>query len=231
MILSDQINLHDVYIEIGKKKVFAVAVHWPGWCRWGKDESAAIHALFDNKSRYAKVVNDTDFDFVSPVSSSDLNIVARLKGNSTTDFGAPAIELPDEWELIHAQGLDRNVQLMDAAWRAFDIAVSKATGKQLRKGPRGGGRDLEQIMMHVLDAEEAYLKKIGWRYSTPEKTLEQRITRIRQEALQGLKAAAEGLLPREGPRGGKRWPPSFFVRRLVWHVVDHAWEIEDRIVP
>jgi len=31
-------------------------------------------------------------------------------------------------------------------------------------------------------------------------------------------------------QGDLRWAPRFFLRRLAWHAVDHAWEIEDRIV-
>jgi hypothetical protein len=58
----------------------------------------------------------------------------------------------------------------------------------------------------------------------------ERKARVRREVIQGLQAAADGQLPRKGPRGGKRWSPRFFVRRLAWHVVDHAWEIEDRII-
>jgi hypothetical protein len=27
---------------------------------------------------------------------------------------------------------------------------------------------------------------------------------------------------------GKRWPPRYAARRIAWHVLDHAWEIEDR---
>ena len=34
--------------------------------------------------------------------------------------------------------------------------------------------------------------------------------------------------PPPGPRGGKRWLPRYFVRRVGWHVLDHALEIEDR---
>jgi hypothetical protein len=25
-----------------------------------------------------------------------------------------------------------------------------------------------------------------------------------------------------------RWKPRFFARRLLWHALDHLWEIEDR---
>jgi hypothetical protein len=30
---------------------------------------------------------------------------------------------------------------------------------------------------------------------------------------------------------GQAWPQLYAVRRLAWHVVDHAWEIEDKSTP
>jgi hypothetical protein len=50
----------------------------------------------------------------------------------------------------------------------------------------------------------------------------------RSAILQTLERAAQGAMPPAGPRGGQRWPARYFVRRAAWHVLDHAWEIEDR---
>jgi hypothetical protein len=46
--------------------------------------------------------------------------------------------------------------------------------------------------------------------------------------LEGLEHAVTDGIPARGPRGGKRWSAPYFVRRAAWHVLDHAWEIEDR---
>src|SRR5690349_9971305 len=43
----------DVYLEVGKKRVFACAADWPGWCRSGRDEEQALEALTTSASRYA----------------------------------------------------------------------------------------------------------------------------------------------------------------------------------
>ena len=115
-------------------------------------------------------------------------------------------------------------------WAAFDHAVKIAEGRELKKGPRGGGRDLAGIVDHVLMADESYLKRIGWKVDSGEEKAETRLERTRMAILEGLGASARGELPTEGPRGGKRWTPRFFVRRVAWHVIDHAWEIEDRIL-
>ena len=52
--------------------------------------------------------------------------------------------------------------------------------------------------------------------------------RLRDAVLAGLAAAARSEIPARGPRGGLRWRPRYFVRRVAWHLLDHAWEIEDR---
>ncbi len=48
--------------------------------------------------------------------------------------------------------------------------------------------------------------------------------------LAGLGAGARGEIPERGSRGGTLWTPRYFVRRVAWHTLDHAWELEDRIV-
>jgi hypothetical protein len=114
----------------------------------------------------------------------------------------------------------------------LDQAILAAQGKELKKGPRGGGRDLDRIIWHVVEAEEGYLRVLGYK---PEKmdhaSFIEKINHLRDEALKGLELAINGQIPREGPKGGKRWSPRFYIRRLAWHALDHAWEIDDRILP
>jgi hypothetical protein len=221
----------EIYLEIGQKKAFAVAVNWPGWCRSDKEEGLAIQALLDYGPRYSKIPRAVGITFQIPERTSSFNIVDRLEGNATTDFGAPDKPLPNDWDPIGTHELERMRKIISACWLAFDEAVEKGEGKELQKGPRGGGRDLVKIIEHVIGAEEGYLKTLGWKLKTiKDETIDQRKVRVRNEVLRGLEVAAAGQLPREGPRGGKRWSPRFFVRRLAWHVVDHAWEIEDRII-
>jgi hypothetical protein len=226
-------GMYDIYLEVGQKKVFAVAVHWPGWCRFGKDERVAVQNLVDAALRYSEVAEYAHLEFMVPDSTSLINSVARLEGDSTTDFGAPAMQLPNDWDPIGADELERIERLLKACWLVFDKAVENAEGHELRKGPRGGGRDLEKIIDHVVGAEEGYLSRLGWKWkpdSVEMQTIDERKERVRSQVIQGLGVAADGQLPREGPRGGKRWPPRFFARRLAWHALDHAWEIEDRII-
>jgi hypothetical protein len=44
-----------VCLEITPKQTFASALDWPGWCRAGQDESAALETLASYAERYAPV--------------------------------------------------------------------------------------------------------------------------------------------------------------------------------
>lgn len=222
---------HDIYLEIGRVKVFAGAIKWPGWCRSGRDEASAIQALFRAGPRYAGVLESTGLAFKAPGILTELRVVERLEGNSTTDFGAPDMPVSSDQDDLDAVGLERYHTILSASWLAFDKAVRMAEGKQLRKGPRGGGRDLMGIVGHVAGADVAYLSRLGLKVKeVDDLDVDQRLDRIRGGILSGLEASVEGHLPEKGPRGGKRWSPRFFIRRVTWHVIDHAWEIEDRII-
>jgi hypothetical protein len=224
-------NEIDVYLEIGKKKTFAGAIDWPGWSRSGRDEGAALQALLDYGPRYALVVGKAGLEFQAPAERSELPVIERLDGGSTTDFGAPeAVPSRDAAPVGEAERQRLQV-LLEACWQALDAAISAARGKELRKGPRGGGRELEGIIRHVMGADAGYLSQLGWKFKANEEAdIAVELQRIRRAVLEGLAAAVRGELPALGPRGGQRWPPRYFVRRSAWHVLDHAWEIEDRIL-
>jgi hypothetical protein len=224
---SDQI---DVYLEIAKKKTFAGALDWPGWSRSGRDEDAALEALLAYGPRYERAIQPAQLGFHSPQDVNALVVSERLEGNSTTDFGAPAIAPAIDADPVDPSELHRFQALLQACWQAFEAAVEQAKGKELRKGPRGGGRDLDKIVAHVLGAESAYLSRLGWKFKLNEETAaDEELNRIQEEISKALQASVNGELPARGPRGGARWTPRYYVRRSAWHILDHAWEIEDRL--
>ncbi len=224
-------NKIDVYLEVGKKRTFAGAVDWPGWCRSGRDEASALQTLFAYGPRYARVLSAARLGFRAPAETSALKVIERLAGDATTDFGAPGIAPSRDKRPVDDAELERMQAILKACWRTFDQAVSAARGKELRKGPRGGGRDLDKIVEHVLGADEGYLARIGRKFK-PEPTDDpsKRLSSTRQAILVALTTAAHGETPTRGPRGGARWTPRYFVRRSAWHVLDHAWEIQDRVL-
>jgi hypothetical protein len=214
------------YLETGSKRVFAGAVEWPGWCRAGRDREAAVQALFDYRTRYAAVLRGTRLGFEAPSDPSDLAVVERLKGDATTDFGAPSIAPKADARPIDEAELKRLRSILRACWRSFDAGAEGAGGKRLAKGPRGGGRDLRTIVEHVVGADGSYLRMVAWKVDAGPKGEE--IDRTRAAILDALEATARDGPPPPGPRGGKRWVPRYFIRRVAWHVLDHTWEIEDR---
>jgi hypothetical protein len=214
-----------VYLEVGAKRTFAGAIDWPGWCRQGPNETEALAALHAYGPRYAAILSASRLGFVAPKALSQLKVVERLTGNATTDFGAPGIAPTvdrDRW--CDAATLQRFEKILRAGWRAFDKTVVAARGKTLATGPRGGGRSLDAIVKHVIEADAGYLRAAGWK--PPQSTDSPAETR--EAILAALKASAHGEIPPKGPRGGDRWTARYFVRRVAWHVIAHVWEIERR---
>ncbi len=219
-----------VYLEVGKTRTIALARDWPGWARAGRDEAAALQALVAYGPRYARVLQAMPLAFSAPTEAAALSVVERVAGNATTDFGAPAIALASDSRPVDPAELECWQTVLRACWRQLDAAVAAAAGKTLRKGPRGGGREVAQITQHVRNAESAYLSSLGGTFK-PGAELEpdEASTQLRRIVLTTLAAATRGEVPALGPRGKVRWAPRYFVRRLAWHCLDHAWEIEDRI--
>lgn len=219
----------EVILEVGKSRTFAIAPDWPGWCRSGRDEASALQALIDTAPRYARVLSGTSLEFQAPTTVSGLLVVERLPGNATTDYGAPDSDLPADALPVDTAELQRMETLLKAGWNTFDRVVQAAAGKSLRKGPRGGGRDLMKVVEHVQEVEIAYLNILGGKITPNHEIESNRAIVIRDAVLATLNLAVRGEVPARGPRGGLRWTPRYFVRRLVWHDLDHAWEIEDRV--
>lgn len=220
----------DIFLEVGKKRTFAGAIDWPGWCRSGPAETSALEALRNYAARYAAALGPSQTAFQFPADPTAFTVIERVEGDTTTDFGAPGkILVSDAWP-VDENEQHRFQELLKSFWQTLDKMTFAAAGKELHKGPRGGGRDLDKIVRHVIEADVAYLGGIGWKAnpggaSTPDK--QQQL--VRQAILDALSAAVHGEIPARGPRGGLRWTPRYFVRRVAWHLLDHAWEIEDRI--
>jgi hypothetical protein len=194
-----------VYLEQGKTWVFACAVDWPGWCRRGKGDEGALEALTSYVDRY-RLVAGAEWD------PGELEVIGRVTGSTTTDFGAPDATGPWDDEPLTGAEAQRLTGLLEASWQRFDDVVHGAPAA-LRKGPRGGGRDRDAVVDHVREAERSYTRKVGPRVPPRTPWPEQRAA---------LAAALRAGAP------DARWPTRYAVRRIAWHVLDHAWEIEDK---
>jgi hypothetical protein len=200
----------EVYLESGKKRVFAGALEWPGWTRGGRDEQEALAALGAYAPRYAPITERAQRRFRR--AGHDFVVVERLAGSGATDFGAPYAIPEHDRRPIDGTTAARLVGLVGAAWDYFDDVVA-ASPPHLRKGPRGGGRDRDAIAAHVAEAEASYARSIGVRVKPPENRVAMRaaITAALQDRVSDTK-----------------WPIPYAARRIAWHVLDHAWEIEDK---
>lgn len=208
-----------VIVEAGAKRVFASALDWPGWCRSARDEAGALEALTAYLPRYAQVAQRAKVPF-RPAPAYD--VVDRVPGDTTTDFGAPGVVCLLDFEPLTGAEARRQVALLRAAWAGLDHLAAEAP-ESLRKGPRGGGRDRDAMVAHVLNAERSYARKVGVKHAEPAPGDTAAVEAMRAEVAAVLGGARAGEPPVE--RG---WPPRYALRRAAWHVLDHVWEIEDR---
>jgi hypothetical protein len=210
-----------VSVEVGAKRVFAWAHDWPGWCRAGKTEEAALAALADYLDRYIEVVRIAGLR-IAAHAADRLTVADRLPGSASTEFGVPHAIGPDDRQRLTAAQGTRRTALVRAAWTYFDDVVA-STPAELRKGPRGGGRDRDKMVGHVLEAESSYARTIGVRLPVPAVGDTAAIA-----AARGTLATALAQPAREWDPAAKGWPLRYAHRRIAWHVLDHAWEMQDR---
>ena len=216
-----------VYLEAGGTRVFACSLEWPGWCRRAKTEEQALDVLAEYASRYAIVPKRAGvrFPFAQPTTVPTFEVVERIpwRGGdkfSAVDFGALGSAAKLDSRPLSAAQAKRLAALVEASWDVLDDVVAGAPA-ELRKGPRGGGRDRDKVFAHVVAAEAAYARKLGVRHQVPQDREE--IELMRADLLAAISAARSGE-----PATDKGWRPRYAARRVAWHVLDHAWEIEDR---
>lgn len=212
-----------VMVEQGKKKAVASAFDWPGWDRGGKSEEESLTVLAAYKARYAKVAELAGLsdEFLA---TGKMKVVERVAGMGMTDFYTLSMRSagPEHLPMTESD-CERKIALLRACWAYFDGVASRVS--QLRKGPRGGGRERGEIIRHVNVVEITdFAKKVGvstaedaWR--NPRKLRAHReafCAAIRDYNARGVSA--------------RNWTVQFVIRHSAYHMLDHAWEMEDRDV-
>lgn len=208
--------------EIGPRRTFRWAIHWPGWARGGKTPELARDALIAYAPRYAIVALEAGLAFPGTVVADDLELRDSVPGGSGTDFGVPSAITPADRRPVHVAEASRLADLVVASWIVFD-RIAAAAPAELRKGPRGGGRDRDKLVAHVVMADHAYAREIGIRGPEPDPTDRAAIEAERAAMLDILRRPSDG-----SPLADRRWTARYAARRIAWHALDHAWEIEDR---
>ena len=211
--------------EIGPKKTFQWAIDWPGWARGGKDAKLVGEALAAYARRFGPVAAEAGLDFPGSVIAADLHLVDSVPGGSGTDFGVPSAITPADRRAVDEDEADRLARLVEAAWTIFD-RVANAAPAELRKGPRGGGRDTAKIVGHVVESDHYYARELGVRLPQPRPDDREAVVGERRAMLEVLRRPSDG-----SPLADRKWTARYAARRIAWHALDHAWEIEDRTEP
>ena len=215
-----------VFLEVAPKQAVASALDWPGWCRAGRDEGAALAVLAGYAGRYAPVAGQAGVSLPATVA---FDVVERVPGGPATAFAAPECRRPfpqitakAERAAVAPAAARRLAGLVGAVWAAFDqIAAASPAG--LRKGPRGGGRDRDQLIGHVIGAETAYARKLGVKRKQPAIGDIAAIGELREAIATVVGAPSDG-----SPVVPNGWTTRYAARRIAWHVLEHAWEMQDR---
>ena len=215
----------EVYLEAGKRRVFACALRWPGWCRQGRGEQAALAALAAAAPRYAEVCARAGVPFDPAQAVASFEVLERVTGSATTDFGALDVAPALDGEPAAAREAERLAALIQTAWDLFEQTAAAAP-PVLRKGPRGGGRDRDQIVAHVRETEVLHARMLGLRERPFPPADVAAVERVRAGILAQIRAGAAARPPEELAR--TRRPGRFVARRTAWHALDHAWEILDK---
>ena len=222
--LSGMTDRLRVILEVGKKRrVAAGAMDWPGLDRWGTSEEEALARLSSYRPRYAQIAERAglamQFD-----AAREVDVVERVPGSSSTDYwGIAHVPSEIERDVLSEADLERRLELLRACWAHFDD-IAERVSAELRLGPRGGGWSRDEIIRHVhVNEAGQFTRKIGVR--TPRELVLSADGRAahREATLDAIRAYnAERRI------AGRTWPIQFLIRRIAHHVMDHAWEMEDR---
>jgi hypothetical protein len=212
-----------VMVEQGRKKrTVASAFDWPGWDRFAKTEVDALAMLERYRTRYAPVARRAGFGAAFDA-NGDLEVVERLEGTGMTDYyGVSCRSATPEYGPMTEAECQRKVALLRACWGTFDEVAARVS-PDLRLGPRGGGRDRDQIVRHTNGAEIfEFAKKVG--------VVVDLDTRQDPGRLQAYRDAFAEAILEHAARGepARSWTLPFLIRRCAYHMLDHAWEMEDR---
>jgi len=206
------------------KRSVAIAIDWPGWSRGAKTAELALETLESYRPRYRAVASLAgragDLDAAGPI-----EIVEDRVGTGSTDFwGISFSPSATEHGPMSEAELERGLTLLQAAWAFFD-GVAARVSPELRKGPRGGGRNREQIIEHTVRVESEYFaRQVGLRIPVGAARTSEGLRQHRDAYVAAMRAYNAGMITRRM----RSWTLPFLIRHSAFHMLDHAWEMEDR---
>ena len=215
-----------VTLEIGPKgkKMVAVAADWPGLERGGKTAEDAIERLRSYLPRYAQVAKLAEMD-AAFAAVKKFDVVEQYPGTGSTDFWGISFAFSSiDKQGMSGDELERELDLMQACWAVFDVVRGRVSA-ELKKGPRGGGRDRDHIVRHTLSVEQDWAGGVGVQAPGDPMLTGKALKAYRDAYCRGIRDYhAQGKLA--GNRS--KWPLRFLIRHTAFHTLDHAWEMEDK---
>lgn len=212
-----------VALELGPKgkRVVAVAADWPGLARGATTEEAALERLRAYVPRYGPVAKLAGME-AAFAPGAGLDVVERYPGTGSTDFWGISFAFSSiDRQPMAGEALERELTLLRACWAFFDDVRSRVSA-ELRKGPRGGGRDREQIARHVFANEKDWAKGLGVQSPDGAMLTDEGLEAHRDAYCHGIRDYHS-----QGRSAGK-WPLRYLIRHTAFHTLDHAWEMEDK---
>ena len=206
------------------KRSVAFSLDWPGWSRGAKTAELALATLEVYRVRYRPVASlaglSDEFAAAGP-----LEVVEDKVGTGSTDFwGISFSPSAAEQDPMAEADLERGITLLRACWVFFD-GVAAQVSAEMRKGPRGGGRDRDRIIRHTIRNEsEDFARKVGLRIPEEAALTPDGLRRHRDGYVAAMRAYNAGEIPRRM----RSWTLPFLIRHSAFHVLDHAWEMEDK---
>ena len=206
------------------KRSVAFAIDWPGWSRGAKTAELAVGTLESYRERYRPIAHLAgmagEFDAAGP-----LEVVEDTVGTGSTDFwGISFYPSSTEQGPLGESELERGITLLRACWAFFD-GVAARVSPEMRKGPRGGGRDRDRIIRHTIRTESEYFaRQVGMRIPDEGALAPDALRRYREDYLAAMRAYNGGDVKKRM----RSWTLPFLIRHSAFHTLDHAWEMEDK---
>ena len=206
------------------KRSVAFSIDWQGWSRGAATAEAALETLEAYRERYRPIASlagmSRGFD-----AAGRLEIVEDKVGTGSTDFWGISFSpsAAEQGPMTEAE-LERGITLLRACWAFFD-GVAARVSAEMRKGPRGGGRDRDRIIRHTIRTEsEDFAKQVGLRIPDEGALAPEALRRYREDYLAAMRAYNAG----EVAKRMRSWTLPFLIRHSAFHMLDHAWEMEDK---
>ena len=207
----------------GKRSV-AFGIDWPGWSRGAKSAELALETLESYRERYRPVAGLARMAREFDAAGRSRSIEERVGTGSTDFWGISFSPSATEQEPMGEAELERGITLLRACWAFFDRVAARVS-PEMRKGPRGGGRDRDEIIRHVIRNEsEDFARKVGVRMPEGAALTPDGLRQHRKAYVAGMRAYNAG----EVERRMRSWTLAFLIRHSAYHTLDHAWEMEDK---